>query len=136
MTASTVTVAGALAHRIPKPYEAGLVSHTMTAAIATTSLDDVSDTVEMGYVPANCKLMGFFVQTGSLAASALVYKIQVAGVDFITGITTGSGAGGALWLASAPLDIAVVSKVTVVITTVATTPAAATLSITAIYANQ
>lgn len=136
MTASTVAVAASAAHLIPKGYEVGMASITYTASIATTSLDDVGDIVELGYLPANCTVLGFLVQTASLAASALVYKIQVAGSDVVTSITTGSGAGGALWVVpTAPLVLTAVSKVQINITTVATTPAAGVFNLTALYAN-
>lgn len=137
MTASTVAVAASAAHLIPKPYEVGLVAQPMTVSVATTSLDDVGDIIEMGFLPANCTLLGFLVHASSLAASALVYKIQVAAVDSVTGITTGGtgAAAGALFVLSAPLVLTAVSKVTYQVTTVATTPAAGTLSITPLFSN-
>ena len=135
MTASTVSVAASAAHLIPKPYETGLCMTPMTATIATTSLDDVGDIVELGYLPANCTVFGVLIQTASLAASALVYKIQIAGVDFVTSVTTGSGAGAAWWFANAPLVLTAVSKVTFQVTTVATTPAAGLFNCSPLYAN-
>jgi len=135
MTASTVAVAASAAHQIPKPYETGVCMNPMTVSVATTSLDDVGDIIELGYLPANCTVFGVLIQTTSLAASALVYKIQIAGADFVTSITTGSGAGAAFWFATAPLVLTAVSKVQFVITTVATTPAAGTLTVTPIYSN-
>lgn len=141
MTASTVALAANAIHNVPKPYSAGLVGTPLTAAIATTSLDDVGDTVELGYLPGNCTVLGFLIQTASLAASALVYKIQVNGADVITGITTGGGgssAGATSWIPGAPLAIpnGAPQKVQIVITTVATTPAAGTFYLTPIYVNQ
>jgi hypothetical protein len=137
MAASTVALPASAAHLIPKPYEASFMGTPLTAALATTSMDDVADTVELGYIPANTTLLGYFVQAGALAASALVYKIQVAGVDSVTGITTGGAgaAAGALFLLSAPLPITTPSKVSYVVTTVATTPAAGNLSVTPLLAN-
>ncbi len=139
MTASTVAVAASAAHLIPKGYEMGLAGTTFTASIATTSLDDVGDIVELGYLPANCAILGFIIQTQSLAASALVYKIQVAGSDVITGITTGgAGASAAAFslIPAAPLVLTAVSKVQINITTVATTPAAGVFNLTPIFINQ
>jgi hypothetical protein len=137
MAASTVALPASAAHLIPKPYEVGLVAQPMTQPVATTSLDDVGDIIEMGYLPANSTILGFLVHATSLAASALVYKIQVAGVDSVTGITTGGTgtAAGALFVLSTPLALTAVSKVTYQVTTVATTPAAGTLSITPLMTN-
>jgi hypothetical protein len=136
MTVETVAVAASAAHQIPKPYQAGFVGVTFSAALATTSLDDVGDIIELGYLPAGCTVVGFIISTASLAASALVYKITIGGVDAITGITTGSGAGSGFWgVSPAPLTLTVVSKVQLNITTVATTPAAGTLYLTCLYTN-
>lgn len=135
MAASTVALSASAAHLIPKPYEAGVVMTPMSATIATTSLDDVGDIVELGYLPGNCTVFGVLIQTASLAASALVYKIQIAGVDFVTSVTTGSGAGAAWWFANAPLVLTVASKVTFQVTTVATTPAAGLFNCTPMYSN-
>lgn len=135
MAASTVALPASAAHLVPKPYETGVIMTPMTATLATTSLDDVGDIVELGYLPANCTVFGVLIQTASLAASALVYKIQIAGVDFVTSVTTGSGAGAAWWFANAPLVLTAVSKVQLVITTVATTPAAGLFNCTPIWSN-
>jgi len=139
VTAATVAVANSAAHLVPKPYEAGSVSYTFSATIATTSLDDVGDIVELGYIPENVTVIGFIVSTASLAASALVYKIQLVGastVDAITGVTTGSGAGSAFWgISPAPVVTAVRTKVQINITTVATTPAAGLFNLTVMCTN-
>jgi len=138
MTASTVALAASAAHLVSKPYETGFFGTPMTASIATTSLDDVADTVELGYVPGNCTVLGVLVQATSMAASALVVKIQINGVDFVTGITTLVAGGGALFFPNAPLAIAggPAQKVAMLVTTVATTPAAGTLTVTPILVNQ
>lgn len=136
MTASTVAVAASAIHQVPKSFETGLMGYTFTAAIATTSLDDVGDIVELGYLPENCTVVGFIISTASLAASALVYKITVGATDAITGITTGSGAGSAFWgVSPAPLVLTARSKVQINITTVATTPAAGTFNLTVLCSN-
>lgn len=140
MTASTVAVAASTAHLVPKPYEAGLQGYTFTASIATTSLDDVGDIVELGYIPENVTVLGIIISTASLAASALVYKMQfVSGgstTDIITSITTGSGAGSAFWgVSPAPIVTTARTKVQINITTVATTPAAGTFNLTVICSN-
>jgi hypothetical protein len=140
MTASTVAVAASAAHLVPKPYEASIYGTTLTASLATTSLDDVGDIVELGYIPANVTVLGFIINTASLAASALVYKIQfVAGgttTDIVTSITTGSGAGSAFWgISPAPITTTQVTKVQINITTVATTPAAGVFNLTPLMAN-
>jgi hypothetical protein len=137
MTAATVALPASAAHLVPKSYETGLMGYTFTASIATTSLDDVGDIVELGYVPENCTVVGFIISTASLAASALVYKITVGSTDAITGITTGSGAGSAFWgVSPAPLVITARSKVQINITTVATTPAAGVFNLTVLCTNQ
>jgi len=136
MAVETVAVAASAAHLIPKPYNAGLVAFPMTAAIATTSLDDVGDIVELGYLPANCTVLGVIIQSASLAASALVVKIQIAGADFVTGITTAVAGGGAAFYPAAPLALTAVSKVTLNITTAAVTPAAGSFTCTPVYVNQ
>jgi len=136
MTASTVALPASAIHQIPKAYEVGLMGYTFSAAIATTSLDDVGDIVELGYVPENTTVIGFIISTASLAASALVYKITIGATDAITGITTGSGAGSAFWgVSPAPLVITTRSKVQINITTVATTPAAGTFNLTVLCNN-
>lgn len=139
MAASTVAVSAFAAHQCPKPYESGVQGTTFTASIATTSLDDVGDIVELGYIPENATVIGFIVSTASLAASALVYKIQLVGastVDAITGVTTGSGAGSGFWgVSPAPIVTTQRTKVQINITTVATTPAAGVFNLTVIMAN-
>lgn len=139
MTASTVAVAASAAHLCPKPYETGMQGTTFTASVATTSLDDVGDIVELGYIPANVTVLGFIISTASLAASALVYKIQLVGattVDAIATVTTGSGAGSAFWgVSPAPITTTQVTKVQINITTVATTPAAGVFNLTVVMAN-
>lgn len=139
MAASTVTVSPFTAHLVPKPYESGVQGSIFTASIATTSLDDVGDIVELGYIPENATVIGFIVSTASLAASALVYKVQLVGastVDAITGVTTGSGAGSAFWgVSPAPITTTQRTKVQINITTVATTPAAGVFNLTVLMAN-
>lgn len=140
MTASTVALAASAAHQIPKAFEMGLMGYTFTASIATTSLDDVGDIVELGYIPENSTVVGFIISTASLAASALVYKIQlVAGgstTDAITTVTTGSGAGSAFWgVSPAPIVNTARTKVQINITTVATTPAAGVFNLTVLCVN-
>lgn len=139
MAASTVAVSANAIHQCPKPYETGVQGTIFTASIATTSLDDVGDIVELGYIPENVTVIGFIVSTASLAASALVYKIQLVGastVDAITGVTTGSGAGSAFWgVSPAPIVTTQRNKVQINITTVATTPAAGTFNLTVLMAN-
>jgi hypothetical protein len=137
MAAITVALPSSAAHLVPKPYEASLMATAMTQPIATTSLDDIGDIVEMGFLPANSTLLGYYVMATSLAASALIYKIQVAGADSVTGITTGGtgAAAAAQFLLTAPLAITALSKVQYVVTTVATTPAAGTLTIIPLLIN-
>lgn len=140
MAASTVALPASAAHLVPKSFEVGLMGYTFTASIATTSLDDVGDIVELGYIPENTTVVGFIISTASLAASALVYKIQLVGgstVDAITAVTTGSGAGSAFWgVSPAPLVVTARSKVQINITTVATTPAAGVFNLTVLCTNQ
>lgn len=138
MTASTIALPASAAHLVPKGYEMGIFGTPMTASIATTSIDEVNDSVELGYIPGNCIVLGVLVQATSMAASGLVIKIQINGSDFVTGITTLVAGGGALFFPNAPLAIAggAPQKLAYIVTTQATTPAAGTLSVTPILVNQ
>src|SRR6185503_14132809 len=120
MTAATVAVAASAAHQIPKPFSAGLVAITFTAAMATTQLDDVGDITELGYLPANCTVIGFIVNATDM--------------DIGTGITTGQSAGTAFF-GCTPTALTAVTKLQVNITTVSATAAAGTLNVTALYIN-
>jgi hypothetical protein len=139
MAATTVALSSAAYHQTSKPFSAGLVGVQMTQPIATTSLDDVGDTVEMGVLPGNCAVVGFVIQSTSLAASALVYKIQIDGSDVVTTLSTGgagASAGALVIIPGAPLALGGgPHKVAIVITTVATTPAAGTFNLTPLYIN-
>ena len=138
MTAATIALAASAAHLVPKGYEMGLFGTPMTVSVPTTAIDEVNDSIELGYVPGNCILLGFLVQASSMAASGLVVKLQVNGSDVVTGITTLVAGGGALFFPNAPLVIAggAPQKVAYIVTTQATTPAAGTLSVTPILVNQ
>lgn len=140
MAASTVALPSGAAHLVPKPYEASFMATTFSTTLATTSMDDIGDTVELGYLPGNCQLLGFLIQTASLAASGLVYKLQVNGVDIVTAIGTGNAGAAAsalFWITGAPLAIAggVSQKVQYVVTTVAVTPTAGLFNVTPIFIN-
>lgn len=136
MTASTVTVAASAAHQIPKNYSAGLIPIPFTAAIATTSLDDIGDIVELGYLPANVTVIGVIVNATDMdsGSAALAYKLTVASTDIVTGITTGQSAASAFF-GCVPLALTVVSKLVVNITTVAATAVAGTLNVTVLCIN-
>lgn len=138
MTAATIALAASAAHLVPKGYEMGIFGTPMTVSVPTTAIDEVNDSIELGYVPGNCILLGFLVQATSMAASGLVVKLQVNGNDVVTGITTLVAGGGALFFPNAPLVIAggAAQKVAYIVTTQATTPAAGTLSVTPILVNQ
>lgn len=137
MTAATVAVAASAAHQIPKPYSAGLVGVLFTASIATTSLDDVGDIVELGYLPANCTIVGAIVNATDMdtGSAALIYKITVGSTDIVAGITTGQSAASAFF-GCVPLALTAVTKVQINVTTVAATAAAGTLNVTILYLNQ
>jgi len=136
MTAATVAVAASAAHQVPKPYAAGLVALPFTAAMATTQLDDVGDITELGYLPANCTVIGFIVTATDMdtGTPALVYKLTAGSTDLVTGITTGQSAGTAFF-GCTPTALTAVTKLQVNITTVSATAAAGTLNVVALYIN-
>lgn len=136
MTASTVAVAASAAHLVPKGYEIGLAGLLFTAAIATTSLDDIGDIVELGYLPANCTVVGFIVNATDMdsGSAALAYKLTLGATDVVTGITTGQSAASAFF-GCVPQVLTAVTKLQVNITTVSATAVAGTLNVVALYLN-
>ncbi len=136
MTAATVAVAASAAHQVPKPYATGFVGLLFTAAMATTQLDDVGDITELGYLPANCTVVGFIVTATDMdtGTPALVYKLTAGSTDLVTGITTGQSAASAFF-GCTPTALTAVTKLQVNITTVSATAAAGTLNVVALYIN-
>lgn len=130
MTAATVAVAASTAHLIPKPYSAGDFSVTFTASLATTQLDDVGDITELGYLPANCTVVGAIVTATDMdsGSAALAYKITIGSTDVVTGVTVGQTATTTAFSFS-PLTLTAVTKAQINITTVAATAVAGTLTV-------
>jgi hypothetical protein len=137
MAVETVSVAASAAHRLPKPFSAGFVGHRMTTSLATTSLDDVGDIVEIGYLPANVTLWGYIVSSGALDTNGtplLTAKLTVGATDTVTGITS-LRAGTATFFPCAPLTTTAVTKVQINVTAVAATGVAGTVEVLALYQN-
>lgn len=137
MTAATVALSAAAIHQVPKPYSSGLVGVYMTQAIATTSLDDVGDIVELGYLPENCTVVGFMVSATDMdtGSAALVFKLTLGAVDVVTGLTNGQ-AGTSTVNACVPQVLTARTKLQMNVTVVAATAAAGTVYVTALYVNQ
>lgn len=138
MTASTVAVSANAAHQIPKGYEMGLAGIRYTVAMATTSLDDVGDIVELGYLPANCTIVGVIVSSTDMDSNVTplaVGKITVGSTDIVTAIADQKN-GTSSFYACSPLALTAVTKAQWNQTAVAATAVAGTLDVTFIYINQ
>jgi hypothetical protein len=138
MTAATVAVAASAAHQVPKPYATGLVGLRFTVAIATTSIDDVGDIVELGYLPANCTVVGFIVSSTDMDTNVTplaVGKLTLGATDVVTAIAD-MKAGTSTFYACSPQALTAVTKLQWNTTAVAATAAAGTLDVTALYINQ
>ena len=133
MTAATVTVAASAAHLIPKPYSAGLIVIPFSVSMATTSLDDVGDIVELGYLPANVTVIGFTVSSTDMDTNGTplaVGKLTLGSTDLVTAIAD-QKAGTSTYYACAPTTLAAVTKLQWNQTAVAATAAAGTLQVLA-----
>jgi hypothetical protein len=138
MTASTVAVAASAAHQIPKGYEMGFAGLRFTVSMATTSLDDVGDIVELGYLPANCTVVGFIVSSTDMdtnASPTATGKLTLGSTDVVTGIAD-QKAGTSTFYACSPQALTAVTKLQWNQTAVSATAAAGTLDVTALYINQ
>ena len=138
MTAATVAVSAYAAHQVPKPYETGLVGLRFTIAMATTSLDDVGDIVELGYLPANCTVVGFIVSSTDMdtnVSPTATGKLTLGATDLVTGIAD-QKAGTSAFYGCTPTALTAVTKLVWNQTAVSATGAAGTLDVTALYINQ
>jgi hypothetical protein len=121
------------------PYEGGpcINGAPWVASIGATQLQ-LNDVLEMGYLPANSTLIGFFVYATDMdtnGAPALVSKITVGSTDVPTGLTTGQAAGGA-FVPISPITLTAKTLVKLTFTTAAATAAAGTYSMTPLYVGQ
>ena len=138
MTAATVAVSANAAHQIPKGYEMGLAGIRFTISMATTSLDDVGDIVELGYLPANCTVIGFIVSSTDMdtnVSPTATGKLTLGSTDLVTGIAD-QKAGTSSFYACTPTALTAVTKLQWNQTAVSATAAAGTLDVTALYINQ
>lgn len=139
MTASTVNRTNY--NTEPRPLNMGgvLNAPVWLHTLATTSIDEANDTINIGYLPPNIKLVGFFVGSDDIdSATGLVWKIQAAGVDVHTGITIGQAASISTntltqFVGIKPLSITADTLISIVVTTAATTPVAGDIWIQPLY---
>ena len=139
MAASTVN-RSALTSK-SRPMNQGNVANipTWIHTWATTSLDDVGDTVNYGYIPANAKLLGFFVGADDVdSATSFTWKVQAAGVDVHTGLTIGQAASNLTnsltqFIGIKPLDVTADTLISAVVTAAAGTPVSGQIWITPVY---
>jgi hypothetical protein len=107
--------------------------------LATTSIDEAADAVNMGYLPAGVTLIGFFAYLDDVDSSTgLVWKITVGSTDARTGMTIGQADAKVThtltqFLAIDPYVTTDPTLVKFVVTTPATTPVAGTLVLTPVY---
>jgi hypothetical protein len=106
---------------------------TMSQAFSTTQ-NETNDVMEMGYLPAGVKVLGFiYVPTDMDTGTALVHKITVGSTDVATGLTGGQTGAGS-FVAIVPYTTTAPTKVTITSTTAASTAAAGTVYLTPVYA--
>ena len=135
MTASTVSVAASAKKRLRKTSNIGLVGNPFTTSIATTSIDEQDDIVELGYVPAGVTVVGFAVKATDLdtaGSPALVFKLMLGSTDLVTLITIGQTGTGGVY-ACVPTTTTEPTKVSMKVTTAAGTAASGTLYTTPLY---
>jgi hypothetical protein len=135
MTASTVSVAASTRRFGRKASHVGLCGNPFTASVATTSIDEQDDIIELGYVPAGVTVVGFIVKATDLdtgGSPALVQKLTLGSTDLVTGITVGqSGISG--FYGCVPTATTAATKLQIHTTTAAATPASGTVYVTPIY---
>jgi hypothetical protein len=139
MTASTVSRTGIATEPKPKLGGGILNAAVWSHELATTSIDENNDAVQMGYLPAAVTLVGFFAYVDDVDSStALVWKITVGSTDVKTGITIGQATALSThsltqFLAIDPYTTTAETLVTVTFTTAAGTPVAGTIVLTPVY---
>lgn len=139
MTASTVSRTGISTEAKPKVGGGILNAVNWTHELATTSIDENNDAVNMGYLPAGVTLIGFSYYCDDVdSATALVAKITVGSTDVKTGITIGQADAKVThsltqFMSIDPYTTTAETLVTVTFTTAAGTPVAGTLVLVPFY---
>lgn len=139
MTASTVNRTGISTEAKPKVGGGVLNAVNWTHELATTSIDENNDAVNMGYLPAGVTLIGFSYYCDDVdSATALVAKITVGSTDVKTGITIGQADAKVThtltqFMSIDPITTTAETLVTVTFTTAAGTPVAGTLVLVPFY---
>lgn len=121
----------------PRPQDGGpsLNSVLWQHTLATTSIDEAADGVNLGYLTTGNTLLGFFVHCEDVDAGVgFVWKLTVGATDVHTAITMGQTASditptGTQFIGIKPIVISGPTLVKFVVTTAATTPAAGVLTI-------
>jgi hypothetical protein len=139
MTASTVSRTGIATEAKPKFGGGVLNAANWTHELATTSIDENNDAVNMGYLPAGVTLIGFSYYCDDVdSGTALVAKITVGSTDVKTGITIGQADAKSThtltqFMSIDPYTTTAETLVTVTFTTAAGTPVAGTLVLVPFY---
>lgn len=94
----------------------------------STTQNETNDVMELGYLPANCTVVGFTFAPTAMAASALVHKVTIGSTDVATGLVAGV-LGTPTYVPIAPIALTAKTLAKVTSTTAATTPAAGTLKV-------
>ena len=105
---------------------------TMTGTYATTQLE-TNDVMEMGYIPAGVKLLGFIYKPTDLdTGTQLAQKITVGSTDVASSLTGGQTGTGS-FVAIDPYKTTAPTQVKITTTTAAQTPAAGSVYLTPVY---
>lgn len=139
MTASTVNRTGIDTE--PRAKQGGPILNGMVWSheLATTSIDENDDAVNMGYLPARVICIGFSAYLDDVDTStALVWKITIGSTDVKTGMTIGQADAKTThtltqFLSIDPYTTTAETLVKVTFTTAAGTPVAGTLVLVPIY---
>jgi hypothetical protein len=115
------------------PYEGtGDGMFLVPFSVAYLSTDNqASDVMELGYLPANCTVYGFYYAPTDMdtnVSPAVVHKVTIGSTDVATGLT-GAQTGTASVVAITPLALTAKTLAKVTTTTAAATGAAGTLPI-------
>jgi len=120
------------ATELEPPYDAaeGLFIVPLSKAFSTTQ-NELNDVMQMGYLPANCTVYGFYYSPTDMdtnVSPAVVHKITVGSTDLATGLT-GAQSGAKTFVGCTPTRLTAKTLVTVTSTTAAATAAAGTLAL-------
>jgi hypothetical protein len=139
MTASTVSRTGISTEAKPRAIGPIMNGVIWSHELATTSIDENNDAVNMGYLPAGVTCFGFSYYCDDVdSATALVAKITIGSTDVKTGITIGQADAKAThsltqFLSIDPITTTAETLVKVTFTTAAGTPVAGTLVLVPFY---